>query len=178
MKSYTATVIIILLLNAQPATSQENQLLPQILETLKPRSIGPANMSGRIVDLAVYEKEPRIMYVASASGGVWKTVNHGTTFQPVFERAGTSSIGTVAVFQENPEIVWVGTGEANARNSVSWGDGVYRSTDGGKSWVNTGLKDSAHIGRIVTHPTNPDIAYVAVLGRIWGPSKERGLYKT
>ncbi|MBI3409260.1 MAG: hypothetical protein HY040_13010 [Planctomycetes bacterium] len=172
------SVFLLLAFQVPSAQAQENALLPQMLETFKPRCIGPANMSGRIVDVAVYEKEPRIMYVASASGGVWKTMNHGTTFKPVFEREGTSSIGAVAMFQDNPEIVWVGTGEANARNSVSWGDGVYRSTDGGKTWLNTGLKDSAHIGRIVTHPTNPEIAYVAVLGRIWGPSKERGLYKT
>jgi photosystem II stability/assembly factor-like uncharacterized protein len=153
-------------------------LVPEFLKTLKPRSIGPANMSGRIVDLAVYEKRPSIMYVASASGGLWKTVNNGITFQPVFERESSVALGAVALAQSNPDVVWVGTGENNARNSVSWGDGVYKSTDGGTTWKNMGLKDTQHIGRIVIHPTNPDIVYVAALGHLWGPSKERGLYKT
>jgi photosystem II stability/assembly factor-like uncharacterized protein len=153
-------------------------LVPEFLKTLKPRSIGPANMSGRIVDVAVYEKRPSTMYVASASGGLWKTVNNGITFQPVFERESSVALGAVALAQSNPDIVWVGTGENNARNSVSWGDGVYKSTDGGKTWKNMGLKDSHHIGRIVIHPTNPDIVYVAALGHLWGPNNERGLYKT
>jgi len=152
--------------------------VPEFLKTLKPRSIGPANMSGRIVDVAVYDQRPSIMYVASASGGLWKTVNNGITFQPVFERQSSVALGAVALAQSNPDIVWVGTGENNARNSVSWGDGVYKSTDGGKTWQNMGLKDTHHIGRIVIHPTNPDIVYVAALGHLWGPNKERGLYKT
>ncbi|HMF16552.1 MAG TPA: hypothetical protein VKE98_05060, partial [Gemmataceae bacterium] len=105
-------------------------LVPEFLKALKPRSIGPANMSGRIVDIAVYDQRPSIMYVASASGGLWKTVNNGITFQPVFERESSVALGTVALAQSNPDIVWVGTGENNARNSVSWGDGVYKSTDG------------------------------------------------
>lgn len=157
---------------------EKTSLVPDFLKTLKPRCIGPANMSGRIVDIAVYDKRPSIMYVASASGGLWKTVNNGITFQPVFERESTVALGAVALAQSNPDIVWVGTGENNARNSVSWGDGVYKSTDGGKTWNNMGLKDTQHIGRIVIHPTNPDIVYVAALGHLWGPNKERGLYKT
>ncbi len=151
---------------------------PGLLKVLSPRSIGPANMSGRIVELAVYEKYPRIMYVASASGGLWKTVNNGTTWSPVFEREATVALGAVAVFQGDPDIVWAGTGENNARNSVCWGDGVYKSIDGGKTWANMGLRDSHHIGRIVIHPTNPDIVYVAALGHLWGPNRERGLYRT
>lgn len=151
---------------------------PEFLKVLVPRCIGPANMSGRIVDVAVYEKHPRIMYVASASGGLWKTVNNGTTWAPVFERQGTGALGAVAVSQSNPDIVWVGTGEANARNSVSWGDGVYKSTDGGKTWANMGLRDSHHIGRVVIHPTQPNIVHVAALGHLWGPNRERGLYRT
>lgn len=150
----------------------------QMLAELKPRAIGPANMSGRVTEIAVYEKEPRIMYLAAAAGGVWRTVNNGTTWTPVFDKESTHSIGAVAVFQQDPNIVWVGTGEANARNSVSWGNGVYRSTDGGKTWKHLGLKDTRHIGRIVTHPTNPDIAYVAALGRLWAANEERGLFKT
>src|SRR6516164_6173900 len=150
----------------------------EFLKTLKPRSIGPANMSGRIVDVAVYDQRPSIMYVASASGGLWKTVNNGITFAPVFERESSVALGAVALAQSNPDIVWVGTGENNARNSVSWGDGVYKSTDGGKTWQNVGLKDSHHIGRIVIDPKNPDIVYVAALGHLWGANKDRGVYKT
>src|SRR5262245_4157583 len=128
------------------AAAQDTSPLPQILHVLKPRCIGPANMSGRITEVAVYEKEPRIQYVASATGGLWKTTNHGTTWTPVFEREATISLGAVAVCQTNPDLVWVGSGEANARNSVSWGDGVYKSTDGGKSWQHMGLKATEHIG--------------------------------
>src|SRR5205814_7502518 len=127
---------------------------------------------------AVYEKEPRIMYVASASGGLWKTVNNGTTFQPVFERETAIALGAVAVCSTNPDLVWVGTGEANPRNSVSWGDGVYKSVDGGKTWKNMGLKQGFQVGRIVIHPDDPKTVYAGVLGRLWGPSDERGLYKT
>jgi photosystem II stability/assembly factor-like uncharacterized protein len=135
-------------------------------------------MGGRIVDVAVVEKKPRQMYLATASGGLWKTVNNGTTWTPVFEHENTASLGAVAVAPSNPEIVWVGTGEANPRNSVGWGDGVYQSTDGGRRWQHRGLRETAHIGRIVIHPTNPDVVYVAALGRLWGPNKQRGIYRT
>ncbi len=148
------------------------------LERLAARPIGPANMGGRITAFAVVEGKPSCFYVASASGGLWKTTNNGTTWEAVFENEKTVSLGDVAVSKSNPDIVWVGTGEANARNSVSWGDGVYQSTDGGKTWKNRGLRDSEHIGRIVIHPKDPDIVYVAALGRLWGPNKERGVYKT
>ena len=163
-----------------PALGQDGapSLLPQALTVLKPRSIGPASMSGRIVDVAVYEKEPRIMYVASATGGLWKTTNNGATWKPVFEREGTISLGAVAVATTDPDILWVGTGEANPRNSVSSGDGVYRSLDGGKSWKQMGLKKTFHIGRIVIHPTRPEIVYVAALGKLWAANDERGLFKT
>ncbi|MCS7047126.1 MAG: hypothetical protein NZO58_12280, partial [Gemmataceae bacterium] len=152
--------------------------VPQYLEVLRPRHIGPAVMSGRITDIAVYEKAPRIQYVASASGGLWKTVNHGTTWTPVFERGTTAAVGAVAVAASDPNLVWLGTGEANPRNSVSWGDGVYRSRDGGKSWEHMGLKETHHIGRIVIHPTNSNIVYVAALGKIWAANRQRGVFKT
>jgi photosystem II stability/assembly factor-like uncharacterized protein len=151
---------------------------PRLLEALPARCIGPANMSGRVADVAVVPTRPSTMYVASASGGLWKTVNNGTTWEPVFDGQGNLSLGAVAVSASHPDIVWVGTGEANPRNSVAAGDGVYKSTNGGKTWACMGLKDSHHIGRIVIHPTNPDVVYVAALGHLWGPSKERGLYKT
>lgn len=174
----TLLVLFALLSILAPARGQEAPAVAQALTVLKPRSIGPANMSGRIVEVAVYDKEPRFMYVASASGGLWKTTNHGTTFKPVFERETTIALGAVAVHQANPDLVWVGTGEGNPRNSVSWGDGIYRSADGGKTWLHVGLKETHHIGRIVLHPKDPAIAYVAALGHLWAPNLQRGLFKT
>jgi photosystem II stability/assembly factor-like uncharacterized protein len=135
-------------------------------------------MGGRVTAVAVVEKHPSIVYAAAASGGLWKSDDGGASWAPVFAREATVSLGDVAVAPSNPEVVWVGTGEANPRNSVSWGDGVYKSTDGGKTWKNMGLRETGHIGRVVIHPTNPDVVYVAALGRLWGPSRERGLYKT
>jgi photosystem II stability/assembly factor-like uncharacterized protein len=164
---------------AQPAPAAGPQHFdPRILDVLVARPLGPANVGGRIVDLAVVEKHPATLYVASASGGLWKTVNNGGTWTPLFDHEATVALGAVAVAPSNPDVVWVGTGEANARNSVSWGDGVYKSTDGGKTWKNMGLRDSAHVGRIVIHPHNPDVVYVAALGHVWAPNKERGLYRT
>ncbi len=142
------------------------------------RPIGPANMGGRITGLAVVEADPTCYYAATASGGLLKTINNGSTFAHQFDRESTVSLGAVAVAPSNRDIVWVGTGEANPRNSVSFGDGVYKSTDGGKTWKNMGLTKSFQIGKIVIHPKNPDIVYVGVLGRLYGPSEERGLYKT
>jgi photosystem II stability/assembly factor-like uncharacterized protein len=135
-------------------------------------------MGGRIVDIAVADSNADMMYVAAATGGLWKTTNGGDSWAPVFDQQDTLSLGSVAIAPSNPDVVWVGTGEANARNSVSWGDGVYKSTDGGKTWKNMGLKDSRHVSRVVIHPTNPDIVLVAALGHLWGPSKERGIYRT
>jgi photosystem II stability/assembly factor-like uncharacterized protein len=142
------------------------------------RSIGPANMGGRITSLAVVPGDPSCYYAATASGGLLKTVNNGSTFEHQFDKEATVSLGAVAVAPTNRNIVWAGTGEANPRNSVSWGDGVYKSTDGGKSWKNMGLKNSFQIGKIIVHPKNPDIVYVGALGRLYGPSPERGLFKT
>jgi photosystem II stability/assembly factor-like uncharacterized protein len=170
--------MVVLVIGGVPARGQDAPSLKDFLHVLKPRCIGPANMSGRIVEVAVHERRPSIMYVASASGGLWRTKNQGTTWDPVFERENTVALGAVAVYHGNPDTVWVGTGEANARNSVSWGDGVYKSTDGGKTWVHMGLKDTHHIGRIVIHPRRPEVVYVAALGHLWGPNRERGLYKT
>jgi len=148
------------------------------LENLRWRELGPAIMGGRIDDFAVVESDPRIVYVGTASGGVWKTSNAGTTWEPIFDKEAVSTIGAVAVAPSDPSVVWVGTGEANNRQSSSWGNGVYRSTDGGKTWTNTGLTDSEHIGRIAIHPANPNIVYVAAQGHLWGANKERGVYKT
>ena len=157
-------------------------LSPALLNELTWRTIGPAVTSGRVVDIAVPEgpsnANAATFYVASASGGLWKTTNAGTTFEPVFDRESTVSIGAIAVAPSNPDVVWVGTGEANNQRSSSWGDGVYKSVNGGKTWAPMGLKNSQHIGRIVVHPTNPDIVYLAALGPLWGPGRERGLFKT
>ena len=135
-------------------------------------------MSGRITSIAVFEDDPRIWYVASASGGLLKTTNNGNSFEHQFDDQATVSIGDVQVYKKDSNIVWVGTGEANPRNSVSWGNGVYKSTDGGKTWKNMGLEKSFQIGRIAIHPSNPDIVYVGALGRLWGPNEQRGLFKT
>jgi hypothetical protein len=148
------------------------------LAGLRFRTIGPANMSGRIVDIAVVEADPAIFYAASATGGLWKTTDNGTTFAPVLQHESVASLGCVTVSQSHPDVVWVGTGEATNRQSSGWGDGVYKSTDAGRTWTNMGLKDSHHVGRIVLHPTNPDIVYVAALGHLWGANRERGLFKS
>ena len=142
------------------------------------RSIGPASMSGRIADLAVYEANPSIYYVGTAHGGVWKTVNNGTTFQPQLQEQGLMSIGDVTISQSNPDLVWVGTGESNNRQSTSWGDGVYKSTDGGKTYVNMGLRTSRHINRIIIDPRDHAVVLVAATGSLWGPGGERGVFKT
>jgi photosystem II stability/assembly factor-like uncharacterized protein len=142
------------------------------------RSVGPATMGGRVTSIAVFEADPTIYWVATASGGLLKTTNNGMTFEHQFDREATVSVGAVAVAPSNKEIVWVGTGEANPRNSVSFGDGVYKSIDGGKTWKNMGLKTSYQIGDIVVHPTNPEIVYVGALGRLYGSGGERGLFKT
>ncbi|HEX4608904.1 MAG TPA: PDZ domain-containing protein [Urbifossiella sp.] len=142
------------------------------------RPIGPANMGGRVTALAVVESDPSTYYVATATGGLLKTVNNGTTFTHLFDHQATGSIGDVAVAPSDPNTVWVGTGEANPRNSVSYGDGVYKSTDGGKTFTNMGLKASYQIGKIVIHPKDPNTVYVGALGRLWGPGGDRGVFKT
>jgi photosystem II stability/assembly factor-like uncharacterized protein len=142
------------------------------------RSIGPASMSGRISDLAVYEANPATFYVATAHSGVWKTTNNGTTFEAQFQTQGLMSIGDVTISQSNPDLVWVGTGESNNRQSTSWGDGVYKSTDGGKTYSNMGLRSSKHVNRIVIHPRDANVVFVAATGSLWGPGGERGVFKT
>jgi len=142
------------------------------------RGIGPALMSGRIGDLAVNPDDPSHWFVAVASGGVWKTTNNGTTFTPVFDNEGSYSIGCVEMDPHNPNVVWVGTGENNSQRSVSWGDGVYKSIDGGKTWRHVGLKDSEHIGMIAIDPRDSDVVYVASQGPLWNSGGDRGLYKT
>jgi len=162
---------------AQEAKPEEGPW-QSILGALTPRSIGPTNMGGRIMDIAVFEKDPRIFFVATASGGLWKTENAGTTFAPIFDKESSVSLGAVAVSQTDSNVVWVGTGEHSSRNSTAWGDGVYKTTDGGKTWTNMGLVETRHISKVILDPKNPNVAYVGALGRLWGPNDERGVYKT
>ncbi len=142
------------------------------------RALGPVNMGGRVSDLAADEKRPATFYVATGTGGLFKTTNGGTTWQAVFEHEKVASIGAVAVWQKDPNVVWVGTGESNSRNSSSWGNGVYRSTDGGGNWTHVGLDETRDIARVVPDPTDSNVVYVAALGRLWGANPERGVYKT
>ena len=148
------------------------------LDGLALRSIGPAVMGGRIDDVAVDESRPWVFYIGAASGGVWKTTNAGTTWTSLFDDQPVSSIGDVTLAPSDPEIVWVGTGEPNNRQSSTIGHGVYKSTDGGASWEHAGLADTHHIGRIVIHPTDPATVYVAAVGRLWGANAERGVFRT
>ena len=142
------------------------------------RSVGPAVTSGRVGDFAVHPDNRSVYYVATASGGVWKTVNAGTTYEPVFDGQGSYSIGCITLDPTNPSTVWVGTGENNNQRSVGYGDGVYRSRDGGKSWEHLGLKNSEHIGKIIVDPRNSEVVYVAAIGPLWSEGGDRGLYKT
>jgi len=142
------------------------------------RNVGPALTSGRIADIAVNPSNHNEFYVAAAAGGVWKTTNAGTTFSPIFDNYGSYSIGALALDPNNPNVLWVGTGENNNQRSVSYGDGIYKSIDGGKSFKHLGLKESEHIGMIVIDPRNADIVYVAATGPLWSSGGDRGLYKT
>lgn len=148
------------------------------LKSLNFREIGPAIMGGRIDDFAVVESNPNIVYVGTATGGIWKTTNGGISWEPQFDKQSVSTIGDLALAPSDPSILWAGTGEPNNRQSSSWGDGIYKSTDAGKTWAKMGLEETRHIGRVVIHPTNPNTVYVAALGHLWGPNHDRGVYKT
>jgi len=160
------------------ATPVRAQIDPELLAGMQARSIGPAGMSGRIADIEAVVSNPDIVYVGAATGGVWKSLNGGLTFEPIFDDQPVHAVGDIAIFQASSDIVWVGTGEGNPRNSASVGNGVYKSMDAGRSWTHLGLDESERIHRIVLHPSNPDIAYVGAMGREWGESPERGLFKT
>lgn len=161
--------------NTQNST---REMAAQVARGLQLREIGPAVMGGRIADIAVNPQEKSTWYVAVGSGGLWKTTNSGTTWTPVFDAQSSYSIGTVALDPNNPEVVWVGTGENVSGRHVGWGDGVYKSMDGGKTWQNMGLKNSEHIGRILIDPRDSDVVYVAAEGPLWSSGGQRGLYKT
>ena len=163
------------------AIANAQTVAPSMLSALEWRSIGPAATGGRIADLAIVKVpgEPLEIYVGTTSGGVFKSSNEGVSFTPVFDHAGgMMSIGAVAVAPSNPSVVWVGTGEADNRQSSSWGDGVYKSIDGGETWQKMGLDETRHVGKIVIHPTDPNTVYVAAVGHLWGSNPERGVFKT
>jgi photosystem II stability/assembly factor-like uncharacterized protein len=175
---FVAFTIAVLL---QPANAPQKagvSVTPAMLKSLSARAIGPAIMGGRISDIAYDPQNPWTFYVATAHGGLMKTTDNGASFSSLTEKENIQSTGAVAVAPSNPKVVWLGTGEANDRNSAGWGTGVYRSTDGGSTWTHAGLDRSRSIARIVVHPKDPDIAYVAVVGDLWNPSPERGIYKT
>ncbi|MDB4037122.1 hypothetical protein N9473_03510 [Polaribacter sp.] len=149
-----------------------------LVTNMKPRNIGPGGMSGRVTSIAVVEANPEIMYVGTASGGIWKSNSGGIKWEPIFEKELTASIGAVAIQQSNPSVIWAGTGEGNPRNSLNGGFGIYKSLDAGKTWKVMGLEKTRHIHRVIIHPANPDIVYVGAIGSPWGEHKERGVYKT
>lgn len=184
MKSRTLCLSLILVLSLMggslifSANTAAQTLDESILKSVHYREIGPTRQGGRFVDVAWNEKEPYTFYMATASGHLWKTVDNGISYEPLFTHEDVFSIGDVAVAPSDPNIVWVGTGEANNSRSSYWGNGMYKSTDGGKTWAHMGLVESHHIGAIEIHPENPDVLYVAALGHLYSENPERGLYKT
>lgn len=177
-----AAALLTLVCVAIPVEAQQraaaDRLDPALLAGMEARQIGPAGMSGRIASIDVVASDPDVIYIGAATSGVWKSENRGLTWQPLFDEQPVHSIGAVAVFQPSSDVVWVGTGEGNTRNSTSVGNGVYRSLDGGRTWEHLGLENTERIHKIVLHPTDPDVAYVAALGRLWGENPERGVYRT
>ncbi|MDH7511656.1 MAG: hypothetical protein QHH14_01770 [Clostridiales bacterium] len=158
--------------------AQSADRIGKLYEKFSWRAVGPAVMGGRTVDIDAVAGKPWIIYAAIGPSGVWKSENNGVTWNPVFHKEATVSVGDVTIAPSHPDTVWVGTGEATCRNSVTIGDGVYKSTDGGKTWQNMGLKETRHISRIIINPGDPNIVYVAAMGHLWGPNEERGIYKT
>lgn len=179
-RTFLALATLILYALPAPATAQATgPVASSGLDFLRWRHIGPASFGGRIDDIEAVESRPSTIFVGAAGGGVWRSTNNGVTWTTDFDRFGGSiSIGDIAIAPTDPNIVWVGTGEANSRQSSTWGDGIYRSLDGGTTWTHMGLRDSQAIGRIAIHPADPNVVFVAALGHLWGPNAERGLYRT
>ena len=159
-----------------PLEGQE--LSSDFLKHFRYRELGPTRQGGRVVSFAVSQQDPFVYFVGAGPGGLWKTVNNGNTFESIFDNEETSGIGHVAIAPSDQNIVWVGTGESNLRNSTQYGNGVYKSTDGGKTWSNKGLQKTHHIGKVIIHPENPNVVYVAAQGQYYTDNKERGVYKT
>ncbi|MEM8648551.1 MAG: glycosyl hydrolase, partial [Pseudomonadota bacterium] len=171
-----AAAMVLIFVLVAPALAQEGK---NPLASLPLRHIGPAHPSGRITDFAVYPGAGSSKYIAAtASGGLWRTQDNGISWEPLFDGEASYSIGVVEIAPSDPMTIWVGSGENNAQRSVAYGDGVYKSTDGGKTWKNMGLKDSGHISQIWVHPGDPDTILVAAQGPLWSNGGDRGLYKT
>jgi photosystem II stability/assembly factor-like uncharacterized protein len=172
-------LLILLIYSCQSSIlpQQNIKITSSTFGAIETRQIGPAAMSGRITAIDAVNKESRIIFVGSAGGGIWKSINGGASFKPVFDKYN-QAIGCITIDQKNPKIIWVGTGECNMRNSVSVGDGIYKSEDGGENWKKLGLENSEHISKIVIDPSNNNIVYAAVPGALWSDSQDRGLYKT
>ncbi|NUR34767.1 MAG: hypothetical protein HOQ30_12210, partial [Gemmatimonadaceae bacterium] len=165
-------------LAALSAGAQQATLDSATLAGFPWRTLGPANFEGRVADVVGIPSPSQTFFVAAAAGGIWKTTNGGVTFRPVFDDQRTVSMGALAIAPSDTQQVWAGTGEQNSRNTIEPGRGIFKSTDGGITWRSMGLERTQHIGRIVVHPTNPNIVYVAALGAAWTANPERGLYKT
>lgn len=178
MKNFVLFILIYVLAFQLVNAVESKSINESLISGVKARLIGPAVTGGRISDFAVDCDNPSTYFVAVASGNVWKTTNAGITFKPVFDDYGSYSIGCITIDPNNKHTVWVGTGENNSQRSVAWGDGIYKSTDGGESWTNMGLKKSEHIGKIIIDPRNSDVIYVAAQGPLWGAGGDRGLYKS
>ncbi len=158
-------------------SASAQQIDPKTYGGMKWRLIGPFR-GGRALAVTGVSSQPNTYYFGAVAGGVWKTTDGGVSWDPLFDKQNTSSIGSIAVSDSDPNVVYVGTGEACIRGNISFGDGVYRSNDGGKTWNNVGLKDTRHIGKVIVHPTNPDVAFVAALGHAYGKNNERGIFRT
>ena len=165
MKKYLSLLI---LLSITFISAQEFSM--DLVKNMKPRNIGPGGMSGRVTAIDVVHNNPDIMYVGTASGGLWKSTSGGIKWEPIFDNEATASIGAVAIQQSNPSVIWVGTGEGNPRNSLNGGFGIYKSLDGGKTWNSMGLEKTRHIHRVIVDPTNPNIVYVGAIGSPWRAS--------
>ena len=169
------TPIFFLAALTSPAFAQVDM---EHLEAMKARSIGPAGMSGRVTAIDAVVDNPDIVYVGTASGGIWKSSDGASTFDPIFDEQDVHSIGAIAIYQKNPDILYVGSGEGNPRNSHNAGNGMYKSIDGGKNWTHIGLENTRNIHRVIVHPENPDVVYAGVQGAVWGDSPDRGVYKS
>jgi photosystem II stability/assembly factor-like uncharacterized protein len=163
----------------QPLSAQVSAPLDSaLIASMRWRSLGPANMMGRVTDVEGVPSPSRTFYVAAAAGGIWKTTNAGTTFKPIFDVGRVISMGDLAIAPSDPSVIYAGTGEEDSRNSISPGGGVYKSTDAGETWTFVGLKETQAVGRILVHPTDPNTVWVAAVGAIWNSNPERGLYKS
>jgi len=178
MTNLNKLVLLVLLVLCSCLSMNGQELPSDFFKHFQYREIGPTRQGGRVVSFAVSHQDPYVYFVGAGPGGLWKTINNGNTFESIFDDEGTSGIGHVAVAPTDDNIVWVGSGEANLRNSTQYGNGVYKSTDGGRNWTNTGLRNTHHIGKVIIHPENPEIVYVAAQGQYYTDNEERGVYKT